>query len=109
MKAQMEYLDQYFPDSFVCGRSKKAKPISPPNSRMNPFILMANSITGGSEKDNDLFLEIDHYFMAAFPQFWLKTIKFKKPAAHLQIFRGTDFGKHRLRCLRKTMDNFQLD
>ena len=55
---------------------------------MNLFILVASSVTGDSGKGDTLFLfgdyhflgqnntisdGIDHYFMATFTQFWLKT------------------------------------
>ena len=86
---------------------------------MNLFILIASSITGDNEKGDNLFFRrsplfgqhntisdvIDHYFMAAFTQFWLKTCinmkYFKKPTVHLQIFHDTQFGKHCPRRRRK--------
>ena len=50
-------------------------------------------------KEHNTFSDIsDRCFKAAFTQFWRKidiNIKyFKKSAAHLQIFHGTQFGKH---------------
>ena len=67
---------------------------------MNLLILIANCITCDSEKGDEFFLGIHHffgqhntisnvsdrYFMTAFTQFWLKTCinikSFKKPTAH---------------------------
>ena len=72
---------------FICWQNKKPNQISRLNSHMNLFILIESSITGDSEKGDDPFFGdhhffrqqntisdiIDHYFMAAFIQFWQKT------------------------------------
>ena len=75
---------------------------------MNLFMLIASSITGESENVMSFFVVffgdyhffghhntisdvIDHYFMAVFTQFWLKTcINIK----YLKKTRGTQFVKH---------------
>ena len=76
-----------FPNFLVYWQSKRAKQILRHTSHMNLFILIASSIRGDSEKGGDLFFYedhfsgqhntisdvIDHYFIAAFTQFWLKT------------------------------------
>ena len=54
-------IKQCFPSFIVCWHSKKDKQISRHNSRMNLFILFASSITGDSEKDDDLFFGDHHY------------------------------------------------
>ena len=46
----------------VCGHSKNAKQISRHNSHMNLFILIASSITGDSDKSDDLFFGDHHLF-----------------------------------------------
>ena len=72
-----------------CRHSKRAKLILWHKSQMNLFTLIASSITGDIEKGDDLFLSFgdrnfigqhntisdvfDHYLMAAFTQFRLKT------------------------------------
>ena len=55
-------IDQCFPNFFVCWHIKKAKHISRHYSCMNLFILIASSITGDSEKGDDLFfLEVNTF------------------------------------------------
>ena len=101
-------LQQCFPNFFVHWYSKKAKKILLHNSHINLFKLITSSITGDSEKGDDLFSfffgdphffaqhdttsdVIDYCFMVAFTMFWLKTcINIK----YLKTNRGAQFRKH---------------
>ena len=77
---------------------------------MNLFILIASSITSDSEKGDDLFFGdhhffgqhymisdvIDHYFMVAFTQFWLKTCMNIKYLKHNLRHTGKSSTAHSL-------------